>query len=320
MPSGPRSTAVLHSPDFAAHDVPHHPENQVRLSVTERHLEEQGLLSRRPAVSFGKAPLPVVEAIHDSGYVERLNRLAMSGGAWPDADSYIGPDSYDVAMMAAGAAVAGVDAVLDGVASHAIALVRPPGHHATPAGGMGFCLLNNVAIGAARALERGLGRVAIVDWDVHHGNGTQNAFYASNQVLFCSIHQAPFYPGTGDNDERGEGVGHGYTINVPLRAGRSDEEYLAVLDDVFLPALRAFEPELILVSAGYDAHIDDPLGGMRLTERGYAAMTNRLLDVAHRSAGGRLVAVLEGGYDPGALARSVAVTIRTLDGEDISAV
>jgi acetoin utilization deacetylase AcuC-like enzyme len=254
--------------------------------------------------------------VHDPRYIEGVRGFASSGGGWLDADTYCGPGSFDVALMAAGAVVSGVDAVLDGVATHAFALVRPPGHHATPQRGMGFCLLNNIAIGVARSLERGLQRVAIVDWDVHHGNGTQDAFYASDQVLFCSVHQSPFYPGTGDADERGEGAGKGYTVNVALRAGRTDDDYLAVVDRLFLPALKAFEPELVMISAGYDAHADDPLGGMRLTERGYAEMTARLLDVAHQFAGGKLVAVLEGGYDPDALARSVATTIRTLDGDE----
>jgi acetoin utilization deacetylase AcuC-like enzyme len=315
-----RPTAVLRSPAYAAHDVPHHPENQVRLAVTEQYLEEQSLLSGRPDIAVVKAPLSSVEAIHSAWYVERLDRLATGGGAWLDADTYVGHDSYDVALLSAGAAVSGVDAVLDGRAHHAFALVRPPGHHAAPERGMGFCLLNNVAIGAARALERGLQRVAIVDWDVHHGNGTQDAFYDSRQVLFCSIHQSPFYPGTGDTGERGLGAGEGYTINVPIRAGQGNDDYLAVFDELFIPAIVAFEPELVLVSAGYDAHADDPLGGMRLSEQGFAGMASRLLDVTHRFAGGRLVAVLEGGYDPRALARSVAATIRTLDGEEISAV
>jgi acetoin utilization deacetylase AcuC-like enzyme len=311
-----KPTLILRSPRFAEHDMPHHPENQVRLGVTEQHLEAEGLFDRRPHVDFGEAPLKVVEAVHDARYVEQLDRLAMSGGSNLDADTYLGPDSYDVALTAAGAVVAGVDAVLDGIADHAFALVRPPGHHATPGRGMGFCLLNNVAVGAARALERGLQRIAIVDWDVHHGNGTQDIFYASNEVLFCSVHQSPFYPGTGGRDERGTGAGDGYTINVPVRAGQFDENYLAIFDDVFVPALRTFEPELFLLSAGYDAHLNDPLGGMRLTERGYAEMTRRLLDVAHRSSSGSVVAVLEGGYDPYALARSVGATIRTLDGEE----
>ncbi|CAN5758118.1 histone deacetylase [soil metagenome] len=319
MPSRPRFTAVLQSPVFAAHDSRRHPENQVRLTVTERYLEDEGLLSGRPRVDFGGAPLSVVEAIHHPLYLEQLDRIAQGGGGWLDVDTYVGADSYDVALVSAGAVVAGVDAVLDGVAGHAFALVRPPGHHATPERGMGFCLLNNVAIGAARALERGMLRVAVVDWDVHHGNGTQDAFYASGQVLFCSVHQSPFYPGSGDSGERGEGAGLGYTINAALPAGQTDDDYLAVFDDLFVPALKSFEPELILVSAGYDAHLEDPLGGMRLTERGYAGMTSRLLTVAHHSAGGKLVAVLEGGYEPGALARSVAATIRTLDGEESSA-
>jgi acetoin utilization deacetylase AcuC-like enzyme len=180
---------------------------------------------------------------------------------------------------------------------------------------MGFCLLNSVAVAAAHALARGLERVVVLDWDVHHGNGTQDAFYASDQVLFCSVHQWPLYPGTGSAAERGEGRGAGYTINAPLSRGRGDDDFLRVFDERFLPAARAFRPELVLISAGFDAHAADPLGGMRLTEGGFASLARRALDLAEESCGGRLVAVLEGGYDPGGLARSIAAVLRVLDGE-----
>ncbi|MBX3071351.1 MAG: histone deacetylase [Thermomicrobiales bacterium] len=312
-----RQTAIFHSPLFASHDEPQHVENQRRLQAIERRLQSSDLLSGRALPDFAEAPLALVELVHNAWYVERLDRLAMGGGAMLDSDTYIGANSYDVALSAAGAAVAAVDWVLEGHSPTSFALVRPPGHHATPERGMGFCLVNNVAVAAVRALQAGLERVAIVDWDVHHGNGTQDAFYSSDKVLFCSVHQYPFYPGTGAYDERGEGPGEGLTVNVPLLAGQTDAEYLHVFNHLFLPALRAFRPELILISAGYDAHVADPLGGMKLTEAGFSAMTGMLLDVASQSADGRVVAVLEGGYDPPALARSVEATLRTLDGERI---
>jgi acetoin utilization deacetylase AcuC-like enzyme len=315
-----RSTALYRSAIFGGHDNPHHPENQRRLDAIERRLAEDGLLSGRPDIPFADAPLATLERVHNPWYVERIDRLAMGGGAWLDADTYIGPDSYDIALQAAGAAVAAVEAALSGSAPRGFALVRPPGHHATAERGMGFCLFNNVAAGAARALELGAGRVAIVDWDVHHGNGTQDIFYRNGEVLFCSVHQYPFYPGTGDRDEQGDGEGEGRTVNVPLLAGQGDDGYLRVFDAVFLPFLRAFEPEIVLVSAGFDAHARDPLGGMRVTEAGFVAMTRRLAEIADRTAGGRLVAVLEGGYDADALARSVAATLRALDGMSDSAV
>ncbi|MER3438998.1 MAG: histone deacetylase, partial [Chloroflexota bacterium] len=255
-----------------------------------------------------------VERVHNPWYIETVERLAERGGGWLDADTYVTPQSYDVALLAAGAAVAAVDAVLGGVVPRAFALVRPPGHHATPERGMGFCLFNNIAIAAARALSHGLERVLIFDWDVHHGNGTQDVFYDSSAVMFCSIHQYPFYPGTGAASERGIGNGEGYTLNIPLPAGRTDEDYIRIVDEVVVPAAYQYRPELILISAGFDAHAHDPLGGMRLTERGFAAMTRLIAGAAGDLCSGRIVAVLEGGYDIAALGRCVAATVRELDG------
>jgi acetoin utilization deacetylase AcuC-like enzyme len=310
-----RPTAVLRSLRFRDHDTGEHVENAGRLVAIDAELERQDLLAGRPEVHFGPADLVDVERVHNPWYVEAIERAAAQGGGWLDQDTYLGPASFDVALLAAGAAVAAVDAALDGAASRSFALVRPPGHHATPERGMGFCLLNNVAVAAAHALARGIERVWIVDWDVHHGNGTQAVFEATDQVLFCSVHQSPFYPGTGAADERGVGRGEGYTINVPLRAGQGDEVYARVFDELFLPAARRYRPELVLVSAGFDAHRDDPLGGMRLTETGFASLARRVADFADEFAGGRVVAVLEGGYDPAALGRSGAATLRILDGE-----
>lgn len=309
------ATAIFRSPFFAAHDNPHHVENQRRLQAIEQRLQSQGLLDGRPLPEFADAPLAILETVHNAWYVERLDRLAMGGGAMLDADTYVGPDSYEVALRAAGAAVGAIDWVMSARSNTSFALVRPPGHHATPERGMGFCLFNNAAAAAVRALQSGADRVAIVDWDVHHGNGTQDVFYRSADVLVCSVHQYPFYPGTGARDERGEGAGDGLNINVPLLAGQQDDVYLQVFDETILPALRSFEPEIIIISAGYDAHIADPLGGMRLTEAGFAGMTELLLDVADQTSGGRVAAILEGGYDPAALARSVEATLRTLDGQ-----
>lgn len=179
---------------------------------------------------------------------------------------------------------------------------------------MGFCLINNVAVAAAHALARGLERVAIVDWDVHHGNGTQDIFYDSNRVLLCSAHQSPFYPGTGSAQEVGTGAGRGFTVNAPLAAGQGDGVYARVFDEIFLPRLRDERPELVLISAGFDAHHDDPIGGMRLTDEGFAALAARVVAVANACAQGRVVAILEGGYDPPALGRCVASVLRILDG------
>jgi acetoin utilization deacetylase AcuC-like enzyme len=221
----------------------------------------------------------------------------------------------DTAYLAAGAATCAVEAVLDGEIPRAFALVRPPGHHVTRSRAMGFCLLNSVAIAAQAALEQGLERVAIIDWDVHHGNGTEAIFESQSNVLFCSVHQHGhgFFPGTGDEFDSGTGAGAGFTVNVPLRPGGDDLTYRTVFRDLLDAKIEAYRPELILVSAGFDAHADDPLGSMQVSERGFAEMANRVLDWADRFAEGRVVAVLEGGYDQPALGRSVATVLETFD-------
>ena len=306
-------TALLRSPRFLGHDTGSHPENPRRLQAIEAELTRTGLLDHRPDVPFGPAPIEALERVHDPRYVAAVHAVAAEGGAWLDADTMIGPDSVDVARLAVGAAVAAVDAVLDGTAPRAFALVRPPGHHATPRRGMGFCLFNSIACAAAHALARGLERVLVVDWDVHHGNGTQDAFYDTDRVLFCSVHQSPLYPGTGAAAERGTGAGEGFTLNLPLPPGQDDGTYRRVFDDRLLPAARDYRPELVLVSAGFDAHAADPLAQMALTEDGFADLARRVAALADETCDGRLVAILEGGYDPTALARSVAAVIRAFD-------
>jgi acetoin utilization deacetylase AcuC-like enzyme len=320
MPTPTRRTALLRSPRFLDHDTGDHVENANRLPAIDAELTRQDVINGRPELPFGPADLADVERVHNPWYVQAIERAADNGGGWLDHDTYLSPASFDVAMLAAGAAVAAVDAALDGKVERSFAIVRPPGHHATPERGMGFCLLNSVAIAAAHALARGLTRVLIVDWDVHHGNGTQDAFYATDQVLFFSTHQYPFYPGTGAAGETGIGKGEGYTINVPLSAGQRDETYLRLFDERLLPAAERYRPELVLISAGYDAHQHDPLGGMRLTESGFAALADRVSTLAAEHCENRVVAILEGGYDPPALARAVAATLRVLDGEPAGSV
>ncbi len=309
----PSPTALYRSPRFHGHQTGAHPENPGRLAAIERELARGDLLSGRPEIPFGPAAPDAVARVHAPAYLAALHRLTDAGGGWLDADTMLGPDSLEIALLAAGAAIAAVDAALDGDARRGFVLARPPGHHATLGRGMGFCLLNQIAIAATHALSRGLARVAIVDWDVHHGNGTQDTFYTSDQVLYCSMHQSPLYPGTGAASERGEGAGTGYTINLPLPAGQDDACYRQLLRDHLLPAVDRFHPELILVSAGFDAHAADPLGGMRLTETGFATLTREVIELAAATAEGRVVAILEGGYDPVALARSVVAVLRVLD-------
>jgi acetoin utilization deacetylase AcuC-like enzyme len=317
-PASPRRAALYRSPRFREHDTGTHPENAGRLAAIDAELERRHLLEDRPTIPFSAATHEELARVHDPRYIAGLGDFAATGGGWLDADTAVGPNSVEIAALAAGAGIAAVDAALDGRVPRGFVLARPPGHHATPRRGMGFCLFNTIAVAAAHALDRGLERILIVDWDVHHGNGTQEAFYDTARVLFASFHQWPHYPGTGRAAERGAGRGEGFTLNLPLPAGADDATYAALFDEVITPAADAHRPQLVLVSAGFDAHAADPLGGMRLSERGFVELTRRVLAIADRDAEGRVVAVLEGGYDPDALARSVAATLATLDGEDAS--
>ena len=253
-------------------------------------------------------------AVHTADYLGKLETVRGQRGAL-DADTHVSPDSYDAAIRAAGCAATAVDAVITGDVRRAFAAVRPPGHHAEPGRAMGFCLLDNIAVAAARArAHHGLDRVAIVDFDVHHGNGTQAAFWQDPQVLFVSSHQYPFYPRTGADDEVGEGRGRGATRNFPLMAWSGDETYDALYGGPVRDALDAFAPQLILVSAGYDIHAADPLGAMRVTTAGVAAIVRHLCAAADELCDGRMVCVLEGGYDLDALGASVAATVRVMTG------
>ena len=254
--------------------------------------------------------------VHTIAHLEALDRTA-GRAATLDPDTFTSPASRDVAVLAAGAAMTAVETVVDrspGAPASAFALVRPPGHHAGRDGAMGFCLLNNVAVAASHALARGLRRVAIVDDDVHHGNGTEEVFCEDPRVLYVSIHQSPFYPGTGAAGDVGRGPGEGFTLNVPLEAGATDGDYDAVFRALVVPVLEQFAPELILVSAGFDAHERDPLGRMRLSAEGFASLTRHLCDTADRCCDGRLVLVTEGGYDLGALEACLESTIAVAGG------
>jgi acetoin utilization deacetylase AcuC-like enzyme len=254
------------------------------------------------------APADALEAAHAPRYLESLEELSARGGGYVDFDTALSQDSWEAATLAAGAAVGAVESALEGTAAFAIA--RPPGHHAGRDYGMGFCLLNNAAVAAEYARSRGLDRVAILDWDVHHGNGTQDIFYGSEEVLYLSAHQSPFYPGTGDAREAGEGRGKGFTGNVPL-PGRSGEDlYAEAFAGFFVPILREFRPALILVSAGYDAHADDLLGGMRLTADSFGRFASALAAVAREVGAAPPAFLLEGGYNLNALTACVAATIK----------
>ena len=245
-----------------------------------------------------------------------MERVAASAGRSVrfDADTQAGPRSYAAAVRAAGAVVEAVERVLGGEGDRALCAVRPPGHHAEPDRAMGFCLFNSVGVAAAHALARGLERVMVVDWDVHHGNGTQAMFYGDRRLLYLSSHQFPFYPGTGALDEVGEGEGRGFTVNLPMPPGMGDAEYARVYRRIVEPIGRAFDPQLLLVSVGFDPHVDDPLASMRVTERGFAEMAAVCLSIAAGAAAGRAVFALEGGYDLDGIARSAAAVAGVLLG------
>ncbi len=261
--------------------------------------------------------MDLLSEVHDPRYISLVERVASQGGGLWDLDTYISPGSYRAAIAGVGAAVAAVDAVMSGAHS-AFAIVRPPGHHALYASAKGFCLFNNVAVAAHHAVRSyGLERVLIVDWDVHHGNGTQDFFYARPDVLFFSTHRYPFYPGTGALSQTGEGGGRGYTCNVPLPPGVGDNGYEQIFERVLAPLARRYRPQLILISAGYDSHLRDPLGGMAVTVAGFSELARcvRLLADEIDECGGKVAAILEGGYNVEALAESVVATVAALGAE-----
>lgn len=314
-------TAYCYDPLYLAHDLPGHPESRTRLERVVAALDAAGLLARMQAVPALPVDGALLARVHAPAHIAAVRRIAAAGGGFLDADTYLNAHSDDAARLAAGGLVELVMAVLAGRARNAIALVRPPGHHATGDQGMGFCLFNNVAVAAQAALEacaaHGIPpRVLIVDWDVHHGNGTQEIFYDSPQVLYFSTHQYPHYPGTGHWREIGTGAGKGYTVNVPLPAGVGDQGFARIVAEVLAPLAERFQPGLILISAGYDAHWRDPLAGLQLSLAGYWRLSQAVVDLAERLCGGRLVVTLEGGYDLDVLAQGVADTCRVLLGDD----
>lgn len=305
--------AVYYHPLFILHETGEHVENKARLIVAKRVLEESGL--DLEWIEPGPAPLEALERVHDPAYIESVRGLAEQGGGWLDWDTAVSPRSYDAAVHAAGAGLQAVDRALS-EGKKAFMLVRPPGHHACRSRGMGFCLFNNIAVAAAYALDgRGLERVLIVDWDVHHGNGTQAAFYGEPRVLFFSTHQAGHYPGTGMTREVGSGDGKGFTVNVPLQAGAGDGAVRLAFDSLLIPLARSFRPQLILVSAGYDPQRGDPLGGLRFSTDAFQWMAASLAALALELEAAGPLCFLEGGYVPEMMSASVLATLKGLSGE-----
>lgn len=298
---------------FLAHRAPSgHPERPARAEAVRDALLAAGIAGRGVHRPTREATDEELARVHGAGYLEDLAKLVPGKTGWLDPDTYFSPGTWQAARSAAGSVCALAVDVLHGELAHGLAVVRPPGHHATRDHAMGFCLLNNVAAAAAAARANGAARVAIVDWDVHHGNGTQDIFWDDPSVMYLSVHQYPYYPGTGAPGEVGGPAARGATVNVGLPSGAGDLDYLAVFDHVLIPALDQFRPDLVLVSAGFDAFENDPLAGMRVTHAGFAAMARRLRAVAARHAEGRLVAVLEGGYDLDGLAGGMTGVLSTL--------
>ena len=310
------TTALIRTTSHTQHDEPRHVEQAARLVAVEQALAASGLMAQAQVSVAKPAREQSIRAVHSGRMIEMLQYISYEGEAWIDSDTYAMIGSYDAAAQAAGAAIDAVAAVVGGQAANGFALVRPPGHHATPERSMGFCLLNNIAIAARYATDvLGLERVAIVDYDVHHGNGTQDCFYDDGRVLFCSSHATPLYPGTGDAGEVGHGAGYGLTLNAPLPYGVGDSGFQQLYSELIIPALHRFQPQLILVSAGFDAHWDDPIGPLALTSSGYAKLTSLLKHAASDLCDGRLVLVLEGGYSLRALAESANAALGVLLGQ-----
>lgn len=299
---------LIHSDRFAEHQTPPgHPERPERAEVMDAVADRW---RRRGAeiVAPRAATVEQLARVHDPDYMRRITETAGKASQL-DPDTYTSPESHEIALLAAGAAIDAVERVMGGSHRAAVAMVRPPGHHAERDRAMGFCLYNNVAVAAAHARAQGAAKVAIVDYDVHHGNGTQHIFETDRHVLYISTHQFPYYPGTGAATELGREAGLGFTVNVPLEVGASDEDFQLVFEKIVVPVLRQFEPDLIIASAGVDAHERDPLGGLRLSTAAFAAMTLELRAVAEECCRGRIVSVTEGGYDLEALAASLDAII-----------
>ncbi|MDP9291188.1 MAG: histone deacetylase [Verrucomicrobiota bacterium] len=296
-----------------------HPESPARFDAALSGLGKATLLERLTGLDARDAQINELRLCHSAEYLELAQKEIRAGNAQlSTGDTDICARSWDAAVRSSGSVLAAIDTVVDGRVQNAFCVVRPPGHHATADRGMGFCILNNVAVAARYAQRRhGIGKVLIVDWDVHHGNGTQDIFYEDGSVLFFSTHQAPWYPGTGARDETGAGAGIGMTLNSPLPAGAGRMEIFAAFEQLLLPAAENFRPELVLISAGFDSRIGDPLGGFKLSDDDFADLTRFVMEIARRHAEGRVVSVLEGGYKLSGLSAAATTHVAALAGEEL---
>jgi len=302
------ATGFVYHEDYLKHDTGYHPESAERLVSIMRKLKEVGITEKMKRILPVKASNEQIQYVHADGYIKKVEAMCKGGGGMLDPDTPLCSDTYEIALLSAGGVTKAVDEVMlkaDNGVRNAFALIRPPGHHATSNKGMGFCIFNNIAI-AAEHLKRkyDVKRILIADWDVHHGNGTQEVFFDDPSVLYFSTHQYPHYPGTGWIDEVGKGEGEGFTVNVPLPAGTDDAGYLYALRNILVPLAMDFSPEFVLVSAGFDAHVDDPLASMNVTSPGFGLFTDVIKEIAGENSKGRIVMTLEGGYNLNALAES----------------
>jgi acetoin utilization deacetylase AcuC-like enzyme len=308
-------TALLADPVYKLHVTGEgHPERPARYDAAIEALEHAGLLGKLGRIPMRRAALDEVALCHTAGYIRTVETdFARGVSELSTGDTSVGPKSLDVALQAVGGVMNAVDSVMEGKARNAFCIVRPPGHHATPKRGMGFCIFNNIAIAARHAQRKHAAeRVLIADWDVHHGNGTQDIFYSDGSVLFFSTHQYPWYPGTGPAAETGEGKGKGLTVNCPFPAGSGRNEIVGAFQRKLVAAADHFRPDLVMVSAGFDSRAGDPLGRFTLDDRDFADLTAVVMEIAEKHAAGRLVSVLEGGYSLEGLAAAVAAHVRAL--------
>jgi acetoin utilization deacetylase AcuC-like enzyme len=307
-------TGFVYHPDYLKHNTgEQHPENSRRLVHLLEHLQDTEILQELELIEPYNSSPKWIRLVHSLNYIKSIEEACKNGVEMLDADTTISRDSYNVALLAVGGVLAGVDAVISKKVENAFCAVRPPGHHAEYERAMGFCIFNNTAV-AARYIQKkhNLKKVLIVDWDAHHGNGTQNAFYQDPTVYYFSVHQFPHYPGTGKEDEIGEKEGTGFTLNMPMAAGSGDLEYREAFENILYPAAKQFSPDFILISAGFDGHKDDPLSNLNLTAEGYESLTRTIMDLAKECCQGKLVSILEGGYNIKAFSESVEAHLTAL--------
>ena len=306
-------TGYISDPFYLKHKNEPHPENPGRLNAIQKNIESSKYYNNLTLIQPRKATVEDIAKVHGTGYIRSVEDSCRNGVRNLDADTVISSDSYQAALLSAGAGLEALDKILEGTVGNAFCAVRPPGHHAEQNKAMGFCLFNNVGVIARYAQDiKNIQKIFIFDWDVHHGNGTQHSFYKDSSVYYSSIHQYPFYPGTGGVDETGTGDGLGSNLNLPMRAYSCDADYINAIEHKLIPVIQKFNPDLIIISAGFDAHENDPLAQINLSTDCYGKMTQKLMEIANDVCNGRILSMLEGGYDYSALADSVQLHVETL--------